>query len=180
MEDQDIIDCKELIRTATVCYAFVWVARPFKIPVSVTAPVTRFHLTLVLWAAALLLVWIQWILALKTNFLTLIVEHICKMAMSDSQKGIDHGRLKLEELPEAPSQLFPAFTEWIFSILWEIIHTEGICMICYFFFKRAPWLHVGGRPSQITSGALGYDPGFASQPCSSCPLNREGAEPAAI
>lgn len=33
------------------------------------------------------------------------------MAMSDSQKGIDHGRLKLEELPEAPSQLFPAFTE---------------------------------------------------------------------
>lgn len=65
--------------------------------------------------------------------LTLVLVHTCKMVMSVCQKGMDHGRLKFEELAEAPSQHFHAFTEGIFSIPWEVIHTEGICMICYFF-----------------------------------------------
>lgn len=64
--------------------------------------------------------------------------------MSASQKCIYHGRLKLENFQKlSVTQLFHAFTEWFFSVPGEIIHTVGICMIYFFFFLRAPWLHVG-------------------------------------
>lgn len=99
--------------------------------------------------------------------------------MSASQECIHHGRLQLQELILAARCYSTPSCFYRVNFLCSMGgHTHnGNMHGLLFCFLRAPWLHLGGRSSQPTWGALGYGPGFPSQPCFSCPLNREEGRP---